>query len=74
MATQSMPLPERLSINDSVLNKLQEIARAQGITVSDALTQAINISDLVMRKRSEPGTKVLFKRGNHYEQLVLTRE
>lgn len=74
MATQSMPLPERLTITDSVLHKLQELAKAQNISVSDALTQAINISDVVVRKRAEPGTKVLFKKGNRYEQLLLVKE
>ena len=74
MATQSIPLPERLTITEGVLNKLQELARLQNISVSDALAQSINISDVVIRERSEPGTKVLFKRGNRYKQLVLGDE
>jgi hypothetical protein len=71
VATQPTQLPERLTITEDVLNKLQELARAQNISISEALTQAINISDIVVRKRAEPGTKVLFKRGNDYEQLTL---
>ncbi len=71
MASQSTPLPDRLTMTESVMNKLQELARAQNISVSDALEQAVNISDLVIRKKSEPGTKVLFKRGSQYEQLTL---
>ncbi len=74
MATQSLPLPDRLTITEDVLNKLQELARTQNISVSQALEQAINISDIVVRKKAEPGTKVLFKRGNNYQQLTLGGE
>ncbi len=74
MSSQSIPLPDRLSITEGLMQKLQELARLQNITVSEALAQSINISDLVVRQKAEPGTKVLFKRGNRYKQLVLGDE
>lgn len=74
MATQSIPLPDRLTITEDVMNKLQELAKTQNISVSQALSQAINISDVVIRQRSQSGTKVLFKRGNNYKELVLGTE
>ena len=74
MASQPIQLPERLTISEGVLNKLQELAQMQNISLSEALAQSINISDVVIRQKAEPGTKVLFKRGNRYKQLVLGDE
>ena len=71
MATQVAPLPDRLTITDDVLHKLQKLADSQNITLSAALTQAINVSDMVVRSVNSPDTKVLFKRGRRYTQLTL---
>jgi hypothetical protein len=71
MATQSVPMPDRLSITEDVFEKLRHLAEAQKISMSDALTQAINISDYVVRQVEDPGTKLLLKKGKKYEELVL---
>ena len=71
MATQSAPLPDRLTITEDVLQKLQKLADSQNMSLSAALTQAINVSDMVVRSVNSPDTKVLFKRGRKYTQLTL---
>ena len=71
MATQVASLPDRLTITDDVLHKLQKLADSQNMTLSAALTQAINVSDMVVRSVNSPDTKVLFKRGRRYTQLTL---
>ena len=71
MATQAHSLPERLTITDDVLEKLQKLADSQNISLSSALTQAIKVSDMVVRSVNSPDTKVLFKKGNKYTQLTL---
>ena len=71
MATQSAPLPDRLTITEDVLQQLQRLADSQNMSLSDALTQAIRVSDMVVRSVNSPDTKVLFKKGNKYTQLTL---
>ena len=71
MATQAASLPDRLTITEDVLQKLQQLADSQNMSLSAALTQAINVSDLVVRSVNAPDTKVLFKRGRKYTQLSL---
>ena len=71
MATQVGPLTDRLTITEDVLQKLQKLADSQNISLSSALTQAINVSDMVVRSVHSPDTKVLFKRGKKYTQLTL---
>ncbi len=71
MATHVASLPDRLTITEDVLQKLQLLADSQNISLSRALTQAINVSDMVVRSVNSPDTKVLFKKGNKYTQLTL---
>ena len=71
MATQAAALPERLTITEDVLHQLQKLADFQDISLSAALTQAIQVSDMVVRSAKSPDTKVLFKRGKKYTQLTL---
>ncbi len=71
MATHVASLPDRLTITDDVLRQLQKLADFQNISLSDALTQAIRVSDMVVRSAKSPDTKVLFKRGKKYTQLTL---
>ena len=42
--------------------------------MSEALTQAIKVSDIVVRSINAPNSKVLLKKGNKYEQLTLVRD
>ena len=72
MATQAALLPDRLTITEDVLQKLQKLADSQNMSLSAALTQAINVSDVVVRSVNSPDTKVLFKRGKRYTQLTLS--
>ena len=71
MATHTASLPDRLTITEDVLQKLQRLADSQNISLSSALTQAINVSDMVVRSVNSPDTKVLFKRGRKYTELTL---
>ncbi len=71
MSTQAASLPERLTITEDVLHQLQKLADSQNISLSAALTQAIKVSDMVVRSVNSPDTKVLFKRGKKYTQLSL---
>lgn len=71
MATQAASLPGRLTMTDDVLFQLQKLADFQNISLSAALTQAIKVSDMVVRSVKSPDTKVLFKRGDRYTQLTL---
>ena len=72
MATQAAVLQDRLTITEDVLQKLQMLADSQNMSLSAALTQAINVSDVVVRSVNSPDTKVLFKRGKRYTQLTLS--
>ena len=71
MATQSASISDRLTISEDVLQQLQRLADSQNISLSSALTQAIRVSDMVVRSVNSPDTKVLFKKGNKYTQLSL---
>ena len=74
MATQATALPDRLTITSDMLNRLQKLADSQNITMSEALTQAIEVSAIVVRSINAPDSKVLLKKGNKYEQLTLVRD
>ena len=74
MATQAAPLPDRLTITEDVLAQLKRLADSQNITLSEALTQAIKVSDIVVRSINAPDSKVLLKKGKKYEQLTLVPE
>ena len=71
MATHMASLPDRLTITEDVLDQLQRLADSQNMSLSEALTQAIQVSDMVVRSVNSPNTKVLFKKGNKYTQLTL---
>ena len=71
MATHIASLPDRLTITEDVLQQLQRLADSQNMSLSAALTQAIKVSDMVVRSVNSPDTKVLFKKGNKYTQLTL---
>jgi hypothetical protein len=52
---------------------LQRIASRQGINLSDALRQAINVSDLIVGANAEKDTQILIKRGNTVQELKIVR-
>jgi hypothetical protein len=54
-------------------SKLQKLASSQGITLSDALRQAISVSSLVVDANADPDTKILLKKGDSIQELMLVR-
>jgi hypothetical protein len=52
---------------------LQNLARMQNITLSDALRQAINVSDIVVKANADKNTKILLKTGSSVQELKLIR-
>ena len=70
MSTHVASLPDRLTITEDVLQQLQRLADSQNLSLSAALTQAIKVSDLVVRSINSPNTKVLLKKGNKYTRLT----
>jgi hypothetical protein len=53
--------------------KLQQLATSQGITLSDALRQAIGVSSLVVNANADPDTQILLKKGDSVQELKLVR-
>jgi hypothetical protein len=53
--------------------KLQNIATAQKISLSDALRQAISLSSLIVEANADENTKILLKQGNRVQELKLVR-
>ncbi len=70
MATQSVPLPDRLVLTEDRLEELRQLAESQNISLSDALAQAIHISGFVRRSIASPDTKLLLKKGRNYSELM----
>ncbi len=53
--------------------KLENLARSQNISLSDALRQAINLSGLIVDANEDKDTQILLKKGNAVQQLKLVR-
>ncbi len=52
---------------------LQKLANMQKITLSEALRQAIGVSDLIISANADPNTQILFKKGDSVQELKLVR-
>jgi hypothetical protein len=52
---------------------LQNLAQMQNISLSDALRQAINVSNLIVKANSDPDTQILLKKGNAVQELKIIR-
>ena len=52
---------------------LQNLASMQGISLSDALRQAISVSDLIVHANADPDTKILLKTGDAVQELKIVR-
>jgi len=50
---------------------LEKIASAQNITISQALRQAINISDLIVTADKDPTSRVLIEKNGQTQELKL---
>ena len=54
-------------------NTLQKLAQMQNISVSDALRQAINVSNLIVNANADSDTQILLKKGNNVQELKIIR-
>jgi len=54
-------------------NTLQNLARMQNISLSDALRQAINVSNLIVNANADENTQILLKKGNSVQELKIVR-
>ena len=52
---------------------LQRLAAAQGINLSDALRQAINVSELIVKANADKDTQILIKKGDSVQELKIVR-
>ncbi len=56
-----------------VYDTLQKLAKMQNITISQALRQAINISDLIVSADKDEKARILIDRGGKTQELKLVR-
>jgi hypothetical protein len=54
-------------------NTLLNLARMQNISVSEALRQAISVSDLIVNANADANTKILLKTGDSVQELKIVR-
>jgi hypothetical protein len=54
-------------------NTLQRLASMQKISLSDALRQAISLSDLIVNANADPETKILLRKGDSLQELKIVR-
>lgn len=52
---------------------LQKIASSQNISISDALRQAIGVSNLVVSANNDPKSRILIETGGKVQELKLIR-
>jgi hypothetical protein len=52
---------------------LQNIADMQKISLSDALRQAISVSDLIVNANADKDTQILIKKGDNVQELKIVR-
>jgi Ribbon-helix-helix protein, copG family len=52
---------------------LQRLAASQGINLSDALRQAINVSELIVNANADKDTQILIKKGDSVQELKIVR-
>ena len=56
-----------------VYDTLQKLAKMQNLTISQALRQAINISDLIVSADKDEKARILIDRGGKTQELKLVR-
>jgi len=52
---------------------LQRLAKLQNISLSDALRQAISLSDLIVNANADPETQILLRKGDSLQELKIVR-
>lgn len=75
--TEEAPDPGTKRVNVIFSNDqyqtLQDLATKQGISLSDALRQAINVSKLVVDANEDKDTRVLIDKGGRVQELKIVR-
>jgi len=56
-----------------VYDTLQKLAKMQNLTISQALRQAINISDLIVSADKDEKARILIDRGGKTQELKIVR-
>lgn len=59
----------KITISTDTLNVLRRIAERQNISLSDALRQAVNVSQLLVDAEEDDSTRVLLKKGSRVQEL-----
>ncbi len=59
----------QVTVSTDTLNALRKIAAQQNISVSDALQQAVNVSQLLVDADEDNDTRILLKKGNRVQEL-----
>jgi hypothetical protein len=67
--------PRRVNVifSPETFATLQKLADSQGINMSEAIRQAINVSDLVVGANKDPNARVLIEKGGNVQELKLVR-
>lgn len=52
---------------------LDKIAKMQNISISDALRQAISVSNLIVNANADKDTQILIKKGDSINELKIVR-
>lgn len=61
----------QITISTDTLNSLRKIAARQNISLSDALRQAVNVSQLLVDAEEDNDTRVLLKKGSRVQELKM---
>ena len=61
----------QITISPDTLEALRKIAARQNISLSDALQQAISVSQLLVEAEGDRDTHVLLKKGSQVQELKL---
>ena len=74
-STSAAPGTRRINVvlTQQQYDTLEKLANMQQISLSDALRQALNISDLVVSANADPDTKILLQKGEKTQELKIVR-
>jgi hypothetical protein len=61
----------QVTVSTETLNALRKIAAQQNISLSDALQQAVNVSQLLVDAEQDRDTRILLKKGSRLEELKM---
>ena len=61
----------QVTVSTDTLNALHKIAAKQNISLSDALRQAVNVSQLLVDAEEDSDTRILLKKGTRVQELKM---